>query len=78
MSHTFGGLRNTEYSGGRGIGMTFKTEILIYHPKANLDVKFLFGKITDHLDWEIQTMLVMGSFRNQNCMFDSDPWFTYH
>ena len=32
----------------------FKTEILIYQSKANLDGKILFGKITRHLDPEIR------------------------
>ena len=36
----------------------FKTELLIYQPKANLDEKILFGKITQHLDPEIMNMLV--------------------
>ena len=36
----------------------FKTEMLIYQSKANLDKKSLCGKITYHLDPEIRTMLV--------------------
>ena len=31
----------------------FKTEMLIYQSKANLDQKILFGKINHHLDPEI-------------------------
>ena len=37
--------------------LIFKTEMLIYQSKANLDVKSLFGKITHHLDQENRTML---------------------
>ena len=42
----------------------FKTEMLIYQSKANLDEKILFGKITDHLDSEIRKILVNGKFGN--------------
>ena len=38
----------------------FKTKMLIYQLKANLDEKFLFGKITHHLDPEIRELLVKG------------------
>ena len=30
-----------------------KTEMLMYHSKANLAMKILFGKVTHHLDPEI-------------------------
>ena len=36
----------------------FKTEMLIYQSKANLDEKILFAKITRHLDPEIRKMLI--------------------
>ena len=36
----------------------FKSEMLIYLSKANLDEKILFGKVTHHLDPEIRKMLV--------------------
>ena len=32
----------------------FKTEMLIYHSKANLDEKILFGKITHYLDPKLE------------------------
>ena len=39
--------------------------MLIYHLKANLDVKILFGNITHHLDPEIyQKCWLEGLFRN--------------
>ena len=38
----------------------FKTEMLIYQSKANLDGKFLFGKFNRHLDfgkcWETASL----------------------
>ena len=38
----------------------FKTAMLIYLSKADLDEKILFGKITHHLDLEIRKMLLKG------------------
>ena len=51
----------------------FKTEILIYQSKANLDKKIFFGKVTHHLDPEIRNMLVRGMFGNRNSLFHSGP-----
>ena len=51
----------------------FKTEMLIYQSKANLDEKILFGKITHHLDPEIRKMLVNGKFGNEDSTFQSGP-----
>ena len=36
------------------MGPTFKTELLIYQSKANLDENVLFDKIIHHLDLEIR------------------------
>ena len=47
----FWGLWNEKYVGD------FKTKMLIYQSKANLDEKILFGKITHYLDPEIRKML---------------------
>ena len=38
--------------------LIFKTEMLIYQSKANLDENFLFGKVTYQLDLETRKMLV--------------------
>ena len=38
----------------RSMRRIFKTEMLIYHSKANLDANILFGQITHHLDTEIR------------------------
>ena len=40
----------------------FKTEMLMYHSKANLDEKTLFGKITHHLGSEIWAIKVRSMF----------------
>ena len=48
---------------------TFKTEMLIYQSKGNLDEKNLFGKITHHLDPEIRKMQVNGIYGNKNSIF---------
>ena len=45
--------------------LIFKTEMLIYQSKANLDEKILFSKITHHSDPEIRKMLVNGMFGNK-------------
>ena len=47
------------------MGLIFKTELLIYQSKANLDEKILFGKITKHLDLEISKMPVRGLYGNR-------------
>ena len=51
----------------------FKKETLTYQPKANYDVKSLFGKITSHLDPEIGKMLLTGLYGNENSTFPSGP-----
>ena len=53
--------------------LIFKTEILIYQSKANLDEKILFGKITHHLDLEIKKVMVNGKFWNKDSAFHSGP-----
>ena len=61
----------------KSIWPIFKTEMLIYQSKANLDEKILFGKITHHLDPEIRTMSVRSLYGNQEFfMFHSGPRFT--
>ena len=45
--------------GVKSIGPIFKTEILIYQSKANLDEEILLGKTTYHLDLEIRKTLVI-------------------
>ena len=49
----------------------FKTEMLIYQPKATLDVKILFGNITLLIDLGIMKMLEKGLYRNQDSIFHS-------
>ena len=41
--------------------LTFKTKMLTFHPKANLDLKILFGKITHPLRPEIWKMPKRGT-----------------
>ena len=49
----------------KSMGSIFKTELLIYHSKANLDEKILFDKFTHHLDPEIRKMSVRGLYGNR-------------
>ena len=53
--------------GIKSMGPIFKTKMLIYQSKANLNVKILFGKITHYLDPEIRKVLVLvnGKFGNE-------------
>ena len=51
----------------------FKTEMLFYQSKANLDEKILFCKITHHLDPEVRKMLVKSMFINENSIFHFGP-----
>ena len=51
----------------------FKTEILIYQSKANLNEKILFGKITYHMDKNIGKMLVDCKSGNKDSTFHSVP-----
>ena len=48
----------------------FKTEILIYQSKANLDEQNLLGKFTHHLDQEIRKMLANWKFGNSILVHD--------
>ena len=67
--------RFTRLAGGEMKSTTpiFKIEILIYQLKASLDVKFLFGKSTYHLDPQIMKMLEGACFRIKNSTFHSGP-----
>ena len=47
--------------------------MLIYHSKANLDEKVLFGNIPHFIDPEIREMLVKCMFGNENFTFNSGP-----
>ena len=51
------------------IGAIFKIKILIYQLKANVDVKILFGKITNDLDLGTCKMLSMVFVGNENRPF---------
>ena len=46
----------------RCMQLIFKTEMLMYQSKTNLDEAKLFSKITHHLDSEIRKMLVNSKF----------------
>ena len=47
------------------MGPIFKTELVIYQSKDDLDEKILFDKITDHLDLEIRKIPVRGLYGNR-------------
>ena len=49
----------------------FKTKMLIFLSKANLDEKILFGKVIHHLKLDIRKMLVKGMFGNYDSTFHS-------
>ena len=51
--------------------LIFKTKLLIFQSKANLDENILFGKITHHLVPEVRKMLVRGMFWKHNSTFHS-------
>ena len=55
----------------KSMGPIFKTELLLYQLKANLDEKILFDKIILHLDPEIGRRLVRGMFGNKDSSFHS-------
>ena len=57
----------------KGMGPIFKTEMLIYQSKTNLDEKILLGKITHHLDPEIRKMLVRSTIGNKDSTSHSGP-----
>ena len=63
----FRGLWNEEYVA------IFKTNMLTYQPKADLDEKILFGKIIYHVDPEIRKMLGGACFGSKNSTFHSGP-----
>ena len=50
--------------GMKNMRPTFKTEMLVYQSRANLDEKSLFGKIAHHLGSEIRKILVNGKFED--------------
>ena len=51
----------------------FKTNMLTYQSKTNLDEKIIFGKITHHLDPEIRKMLEGACFGIKNFTIHSGP-----
>ena len=51
----------------------FKSKMLIFQSKDNLDEKILFDKITHHLDPEIRKILVRGKFGNEDSTVHSGP-----
>ena len=53
--------------------LLFKTKLLIYQSKANLDVKILFGKIIRHLDPAIRKNCLKDKFGNQDSTFRFGP-----
>ena len=56
----------------------FKTKLLIYQSKVNIDEKILSGNIPHLIDPEIRKMLVKGKFRNKNSTFHSGQCFTFY
>ena len=60
----------------KSMRLTFKTKMLIYQSEGKVHVKFLFSKITHHLDPEIRTMLGKGVFGNEDSTFHPGPEFT--
>ena len=55
--------------GEKSMRPIFKSKMLIYQSKANLDEKMLFGKIIHHLDPKIRKVLVRGMFGNKDSSF---------
>ena len=51
----------------------FRTNMLTYQSRANLDEKILFGKITHHFDPEIRKILEGACFGIKNSTFHSGP-----
>ena len=56
----------------------FNTDMSVYHPKAHLDEKVLFGKISCHIDPKIKKMLGRGFCGNESSELDSDQRVTKH
>ena len=57
----------------KSVWAIFKTNMLTYQSKANLDEKILLCKITHHLDPEIRKMLEGACFGIKNSTFHSGP-----
>ena len=57
----------------KSMWVIFKTNMLTYQSKANVDGKILFGKITHDLDPEIRKMLEGACFGIKNSTFHSGP-----
>ena len=53
--------------------LIFKIKMLLYHSKANLNVKHLFGNVTHLMDAEIRKTQEKGLYGNQNSIFHSGP-----
>ena len=53
----------------RGMKPIFKTGMLIYQSKVNLDEKILFGSIPHLVDPKIRKILVQGMFGNKDSTF---------
>ena len=64
----------SEGGGIKSMRLIFKkTKKLIYLSKANLDVKIVFGNITQLIDPEIWKILARGLYGNQDSTFHSGP-----
>ena len=62
--------------GGCGIkilALKFETEMLIYHLKADLNVKILFSNFTHYIDSEIWENPEKSLFGNKDSTFHSGP-----
>ena len=55
----------------------FKTKLLIYQSKVNLDEQILSANIPHLVDQEIWEMLVKSMFGNKDSTFHSDQRFTF-
>ena len=51
----------------------FKTKVLIYHSKVDLDDKILFGSIPHLTSLEMRKMLERGMFGSNSSTFHSGP-----
>ena len=67
--------RRLEGCGIKSMRPIFKTKMLIYQSKVNLDEKILFDSIPQLTDPEIRKMLIKSMFRSKNSTFHSGPWF---
>ena len=57
----------------KSMWVIFKTNMLTYQSKVNLDEKILFGKINHQSDPEIRKMLEGACFGMKNSTFHSGP-----